>query len=108
MDSIQEQVAIVKQIISRYAQLKPSHGDIRLETLFDETQNRYALMQSGWDRGRRVRGNLIYITLRDGKVWIEYDGMEQGITQDLITAGIAPERIMLAFLPEPQLATAPS
>jgi hypothetical protein len=47
--------------------------------------------QVGWDRGRRVRGNLICVTLSEGKVWVEYDGMEQGISKDLIAAGIPPE-----------------
>jgi hypothetical protein len=94
---------IIKRVIQRYAQFKPSHGDIHLSTLFDEQQGRYALMQSGWDRGRRVSGNLIYITLHDDKIWIEYDGMEQGVTQDLVSAGIHPDRIVLAFLPEAQL-----
>jgi hypothetical protein len=93
---------IIKRVIQRYAQFKPSHGDIHLSTLFDEQQDRYALMQSGWDRGRRVSGNLIYVTLHNDKIWIEYDGMEQGITQDLIAAGIHPDRIILAFLPEAQ------
>ena len=60
--------------------------------------------QVGWDRGRRVRGNLIYVTLREDKVWVEYDGMEQGITKDLIAAGIPSEQIVLAFLPEEQTA----
>jgi hypothetical protein len=40
----------------------------------------------------------------EGKVWVEYDGIEQGITKDLIAAGIPPERIVLAFLPEEQTA----
>jgi len=104
MDTSTRERDIVKQVIQRYAQFKPSHGDIRLDTVFDDTQNRYALMQVGWDRGRRVRGNLIYVTLSEGKVWVEYDGMEQGITKDLIAAGIPPERIVLAFLPEEQTA----
>lgn len=60
------------------------NGEIRLDTVFDDIHERYALMQVGWDRGRRVRGNLIYITLHEGKVWIEYDRMESGISQDLI------------------------
>jgi hypothetical protein len=47
-----------------------------------------------------VRGNLIYVALSEGKVWVEYDGMEQGIIEDLIVVGILPERIVLAFLPE--------
>jgi hypothetical protein len=104
MDTSTGDREIVKQVIQRYAQFKPSHGTIRLDTVFDDTQNRYALMQAGWDRGRRIKGNLLYVTLREGKVWIEYDGMEQGITQDLIAAGIPPERIVLAFLPDAQIA----
>lgn len=100
MDSVKRDRELVKQMIQQYAQFKPSHGDIRLDTVFDETNDRYALMQVGWDRGRRIRGNLIYVTLHDSKIWIEYDGIEQGITQDLIAAGIPSERIVLAFLPE--------
>lgn len=61
-------------------------------------------MQVGWDRGRRVRGNLIYITLQDGKVYIEYDGMERGISQNLIQKGISQNHLVLAFLPESQAA----
>jgi XisI protein len=91
-------------VIRHYAQFKPSHGEIRLDTVFDEAQGRYALMQVGWERGRRVRGNLIYVTLQNNQVWIEYDGMERGITDDLIAAGIPSERIVLAFLPESKAA----
>lgn len=37
----------VKAVIRKYAKLRPSHGQIRLETVFDEDQERYALMQVG-------------------------------------------------------------
>ncbi len=93
---------IIKQVIMKYARLRPSHGDIRLDVVFDQDRNRYALMQTGWDQGRRVRGNLIYITLQDDKVYIEYDGIEHGITQDLISRGIDEENIILAFQPQMQ------
>ncbi|GET37525.1 XisI protein [Microseira wollei] len=104
MDTTATYRDIVKQVILKYAKLRPSHGDIRLDAVFDETHDRYALMQVGWDRGRRVRGNLIYVTLQDGKVYIEYDGMEHGITQDLIEKGISPDDIVLAFLLQSPLA----
>nr|WP_236506542.1 XisI protein [Tychonema sp. BBK16]MCF6374130.1 XisI protein [Tychonema sp. BBK16] len=98
MDTSATYREIIKQVILQFAKLHPSHGDIRLDTVFDEIGDRYALMQVGWDRGRRVRGNLIYITLQDGKVYIEYDGMECGITQNLIDQGIPENDIVLAFL----------
>ncbi|NEP19173.1 MAG: XisI protein [Leptolyngbya sp. SIO4C1] len=104
MDSTTQLSNAIKEVINRYAQLKPSHGDIRLDTVFDDEQKHYALMQVGWDRERRVRGNLIYITLQDDRVVIEYDGMECGIVRDLVASGIASDQITLAYQPESQTA----
>ncbi|NJL62583.1 MAG: XisI protein [Methylacidiphilales bacterium] len=98
MDKLNRYRQIIKEVITQYSKFKPSHGDIRLDTIFDESQDRYGLMQIGWDRGKRIKGNLIYLTLSATKVTIEYDGMESGITQDLIDRGIAEEDIILAFV----------
>lgn len=98
MDTNTSYREVVKDVIRKYAQLRPSHGNIRLDTIFDEQQDHYALMQSGWDRGVRVRGNLIYVTLRDGKVYIEYDGIERGISDELIMRGVPKDKIVFAFL----------
>lgn len=100
MDKVNQYRQIVKQVITYYSCFKPSHGNIRLDTVFDEAQDRYSLMQVGWDRGKRIRGNLIYITLSDEKVIVEYDGMESGITEDLVEKGIPDKDIILAFVPE--------
>ncbi|MDM8520218.1 XisI protein [Anaerolineales bacterium HSG6] len=106
MDSITDYRQVIKTVLGRYAKLRPSHGDIRLDTVFDDEQGRYALMQVGWDRGRRVRGNLIYVTMQKGMVWVEYDGIERGITSDLIGLGIPQDRIVLTFMQDEPLAMA--
>jgi hypothetical protein len=100
MDSTASCREIVKKTILRYAALRPSHGDIRLDPIFDESRDRYALMQVGWDRGRRVKGVLLYVTLLDGKVHVEYDGLEHGIIDDLIRGGIPEEQVVLSYLSE--------
>jgi hypothetical protein len=82
--------------LEQYAKLGVAHED--------DINNRYALMQFGWDRERRVRGNLIYVRIENSKVLIEYDGIERGITQDLVQNGIPEQDIILAFLPEAQAA----
>ena len=101
MDTPQTYREIIKELILRYAEFRPSHGDIRLDAVFDEEHDRYALMQSGWDRGRRVRGNLLYVVIEAGKVVVEYDGIEQGITDELIAMGVAEEDVVLAWLQQP-------
>lgn len=100
MDTTSLNRKIVKQVILKYAQFRPSHGQIRLDTVFDENQDRYVLMQTGWDGKRRISGEIIYLTLSNGKVYIEYDGIEHGIIDDLINQGIDADKIVLAFQPE--------
>ncbi len=99
MDTKKTYREAVKAVIGKYAKLRPSHGQIRLESVFDEDQERYALMQVGWDQGVRVRGNLIYVTINDDQVCIEYDGVEHGIVDDLVRLGIPRDKIVLTFLP---------
>ena len=96
----------IKNVITLYSKFRPSHGNIRLDTVFDDAQGHYALMQVGWDRGRRVRGNLIYMLMENEKVIIEYDGIEHGISEDLIAQGVDEQDIVLAFLDVPSVAVA--
>jgi len=99
MDKLTKYREIVKNTILKYAQFKPSHGNIELHPVFDETRNHYALMQVGWDQDKRVRGNILYLTIKNEKIYLEYDGIEQGITEDLISQGIDKNDLVIAFMP---------
>jgi hypothetical protein len=44
--------------------------------------------------------------LENNQVVIEYDGIEQGISDDLVAAGVAESDIILAFLHAPEVAAA--
>jgi hypothetical protein len=94
----------VKNVIRKYAQLKPSHGQIETYAVCDDEAGRYCLVDAGWDRGRRIHGLLIFVRVLSGTVQIEYDGMECGITDDLIEAGVAEDAIVHAWTERPQAA----
>ncbi len=106
MDTSANYRHILKETLLQYAAIRPSHGDIRVEPIFDDENGRYALMQIGWDLGRRVSGDLFYASVRGDKVYIEYDGIGYGITDDLIANGISESDIVLAFLPDQPVAVA--
>jgi hypothetical protein len=44
----------------------------------------------------------MHVDIRDGKFWIEHDGTEYGIANELVDAGVPKEHIVLAFH-EPEL-----
>jgi len=80
-----------------YAKVPYSHSDDRLQTVFDRTDDHYLLMIVGWEGGRRVHGCLVHVDIIDGKFWIQRDGTEYSIAQELLDAGVRKERIVLAF-----------
>jgi len=99
VDKLEKHRNIVKQIINEYAKLKPAYGEIQVETVFDEEQNRYIMTNVGWEDGKRVYGNIIHVDIIDGKVWIQYDGTEDGIAGELEEAGVPANDIVLGFRP---------
>jgi hypothetical protein len=54
-------------------------------------------MDLGWDRTGRVHDVVFHLKIKDGKIWIEWDGIEQGISQELLEAGVLKEDIVLGF-----------
>lgn len=97
MDRLAQYREIVKRIITEYAALKPSLGDVEVETIFDEANDHYELIHTGWHGFRRIYGAVIHVDIRDGKVWIQHDGTEDGIANEMLQAGIPCEHIVLAF-----------
>ena len=90
---------IVRELILEQAKYRPSVGDIQVETIFDESNDHYEMICSGWANGHRIHGCVLHLDLRGDKVWIQYDGTHDGIANDLVAAGIPREQIVLAFKP---------
>lgn len=97
MDKLDEYRRIIKETIQHYAQFKPSHGEVETEVLFDEAQDHYHLVYAGWNGVYRIHGNVLHIDIRNGKVWIQHDGTESGIAEELVEKGIPRDKIVLAF-----------
>ncbi len=102
MDRIAQYRAVVQQVLQKYAQYKPSFGEIEVELIFDTTRDHYLLVNEGWkwNPDRRVYGNVIHIAIKNGKIWIQHDGTESGVANDLVELGVPKEDIILAYYPE--------
>lgn len=97
MEQIERYRSIVRAVIERHAQFKPSVGDIETEVIFDEKNDHYELMHTGWVHRRRVQGPVIHVDIRGGKIWVQHDGTSSGVVDEFLDAGVPPEHIVLAF-----------
>ena len=100
MGNIDNYQKIIETIFIEYTKIPYAYGEIHTEAVFDRTNNRYLLINVGWeDDGRRVHGCLIHIDIINDKLWIQRDGTEHGIAKELTKFGVPKESIVLAFQP---------
>ncbi|MDB9315589.1 XisI protein [Spirulina sp. CS-785/01] len=87
---------IVQNILERHAK-NCSNRQTEVKLLFDTERDRYQVMNMGWQELTRVFGCLIYVEIKEGKIWIERDGTEIGVANELVEAGVPKQDIVLAF-----------
>lgn len=97
MDAIENYRQIIQKVFREYAKMPYAHGDIKKEVIFDRETDSYLLMAFGWDGAKRIHGCIIHIDIIDGKLWIQRDGTEHGIADDLVANGVPKDQIVLGF-----------
>src|SRR5262249_46779758 len=97
MDPVTNDRDIIRSILRRFVDIRYKYGDIHNEVVFDEENARYLVVSQGWMNSGRVHGCLIHVELIDGKIWIQRDGTEPGVANDLVDEGIPKNRIVLGF-----------
>ncbi len=100
MAGIENYRKIVKELLVEYAQYTPASGEVEMETIFDEAQDRYELVALGWQGKKRVHGSVIHIDIKDGKVWLQHDSTDAEIAQLLVEKGLPAKQIVLGFQPQ--------
>ena len=88
---------MIKHILLEHSHIKPAHGDIDTTVSFDDDHANYVLLQSGWDGDSYLHGAIVHISIIGGKIWIQYDGTEEGVATELLEMGVPKTHIVLGF-----------
>ena len=97
MDKIERFRAALRRILDEYGNYKPRDPGITVERIVNAEQTHYEIMSSGWVGQNRIHGAVFHADIKDGKIWVQHDGTEIGLTNILLEEGIAKEDIVLAF-----------
>ena len=96
LNSYREAIA---KILKEYTKINYINGDISNQLICDPETDNYLVISQGWDNDKRIHHCLIHVAIENGKIWIQYDGTEDGITDELIATGIPHKAIVLGFHP---------
>lgn len=90
----------IQELLSERAQRvsKPQNAqEYEVQTIFDTERDRYQLLYVGWRGNKRYFGCILHLELKNGKIWIQHDGTEIGIANQLVERGVPKQDIVLAF-----------
>ena len=101
MDSLENYRQIILQILQNHVkfatQASSPSGEYEYEIIADREADRYLVMSQGWEARRRVHACIIHVDIVGDKIWIQHDGTEYGIAEELLKAGVPKDKIVLGF-----------
>ncbi len=87
---------IIQEILNRHSINDTANGT-EIELIFDIKNHHYQVLNIGWKEQRRVFGVIIHVDIKDNKIWVQRDGTEIGVANELMAAGVPKENIVLGF-----------
>ena len=93
-------VAQYREYIQNLLMERAQHGgddDVEAQTIFDTERDHYQLMYLGWHGKKRVFGTVLHLDIKDGKIWIQWNGTEDDIAAELVAHGVPKHDIVLGF-----------
>jgi XisI protein len=89
----------LEKILQYHTNLPYRYGEVATYVVVSSDRNHYMLMQEGWDRAQRIHSIIVHAEIRNDKIWIHYDSIEDSITEELVAAGVTKDCIVLSFHP---------
>ena len=103
MDKLEQYRNAIKKILTEYYEItntqviKDTAGEVSDRLAFDEKRDQYLWFRFGWDDKKQIQHIIIYLCIKNGKVWVEEDATNLCVVDDLLSAGIPQDDIVLGF-----------
>jgi len=91
--------AIVRQVVEEIgAMLPPEEDGVENQTIIDDKNGHYLIFGVGWEGDKWFYASFLHIDVKaDGKVWLQHNGIDIKVVDELEEKGIAKSDIVLGF-----------
>lgn len=97
MEKLEEYQRIIKKILNDYLATMPSNTDEEVYMVEDPSKMNYLIYHNAWRNSSRSYGCILHIRIKNEKIYVEYDGTDEGFADVFAAAGIPKKDIVLAF-----------
>ncbi len=88
----------IQDLLRARAAIKSTDSAIETELIFDTERDHYQIVHTGWQNSStRLYGCAVHVDIKDGKIWVQHDGSEVAIADQLAELGVPKQDIVLAY-----------
>jgi hypothetical protein len=98
MDKLSLYRQFIQESLTERAKMRSPSDLVKSQTVFDLEGDHYQLIHLGWkDSSTRIYGCIIHVDIIDEKIWVQHDGTEDAIADQLVAKGVQKQDIVLAY-----------
>lgn len=97
MDRLEQYRQYILTILTDHATCGRNPEGVEAQILTDDEHYHYQLMMVGWHDNRRVYGIILHFDIKDGKIWVHYNGTEDPVGDRLVEMGVPKTDIVIGF-----------
>lgn len=103
MDKLDKYRSVIKKTLTGYYEMASTQviGKREIEAsdrlAFDEKRDQYLWFRFGWEEKKQIQHIIMYLCIKNSKIWVELDVTNLCVVDDLLSAGIPQSDIVLGF-----------
>jgi hypothetical protein len=103
IEKLEQYRSVIKKILTEYYEMSIARSSASVEIevsdriAFDEKHDQYLWFRFGWEEQQRIQHIIMYLCIKNGKIWVEEDATNLCVVDDLLVAGIPQTDIVLGF-----------
>ena len=97
MDKINTYREIIQNLLKDYISDDYQRQNVDRELIFDVERDHYQIVNVGWEDNHRIYGCILHFDIKDGKIWLQYNGIEIDFAEELVKAEVLKQDIVVGF-----------
>lgn len=97
MEPLNQYRQFIQSLLGRYAIESTTEEEAETQLIFDVERDHYQVTHVGWQRDRWVHSCTIHLDIKGGKIWIQWNGTEDDLAQELVNLGVPKTDIVIGF-----------
>lgn len=87
----------VQDLLTQLSEYGSANDGVESQLIFDTDRDHYQLAHVGWRNDHRIYGCVVHIDIKDEKIWVQHNGTEFDVANQLSEMGIPKKNIVNGF-----------